>query len=202
VSNDYKHDQIRDHEYDGIQEFDNKLPNWWLWILYGSIVFSVFYWMFLHTFSVGDTIDEQYANEMQEASEAQLAAMAEGGPTNESLMLMASMDDRVADGRKLFETYCVVCHNDQGQGNIGPNLTDEYWLHGGAPTDILDTIVNGVVDKGMAAWGGQLGPTRTQTVAAYVLTLRNTNVPGKEPQGELYRPEVEVDGSVEGDASR
>lgn len=201
MSEDYKHDQVRDHQFDGIQEFDNRLPNWWLWILYGTIVFSVLYWLFLHTFSVGDTIEDQYAAEMQAAAEAQLAAMAEGGPTNESLMLMASMDDRVAEGRTLFETYCVVCHSDQGQGNIGPNLTDEYWLHGGAPTDILDTIIDGVTDKGMAAWGRQLGPARTQAVTAYVLTLRNTNVPGKEPQGELYRPE-DAAGTVEADESR
>ncbi|MCB1149993.1 c-type cytochrome, partial [bacterium] len=93
---------------------------------------------------------------------------------------------RVEQGREIFQTYCVVCHLEQGQGLVGPNLTDRFWIHGGKPMDIYNTVTNGVLDKGMAAWGNQLGPTRVQAVVAYVLTLRNTNVPGKDPQGDIY----------------
>lgn len=182
----YRPDQVRAGEHDGIQEFDNRLPNWWLWILYGSIVFSVGYWLIFHTLRIVPNPEGRYELEMADAAEAQLARMAEGGPTDESLALMATMADRVAEGRQLFETYCVVCHDNQAQGKVGPNLTDPYWIHGGRPTDILNTVTNGVPSKGMAAWGRQLGPRRVELVVSYVLSLRDTNVPGKEPEGELY----------------
>jgi cytochrome c oxidase cbb3-type subunit 3 len=178
-------DQVLDHDYDGIQEYDNNLPNWWLWILYGSIVFGVVYWFWHQTTDGGRTPAESYAVEMARAAEAQLAAMEGKEVTDESLLLMTEVPDRVAAGKAIFQQFCVVCHMEQGQGVVGPNLTDAYWLHGGRPTDIHDTITNGVIEKGMAAWGNQLGPRRVMDVTTFVLTLKNTNVPGKEPQGEL-----------------
>ena len=183
-----RRDQVREHVFDGIQEFDNKLPNWWLLTLYGAIVFSVAYWLVFHTFHLVPLPEGRYALEMQRAAEEQLARASKAGVTDESLTLLASMPDKVAQGRKLFETYCVVCHGQQGEGLVGPNLTDEYWIHGGRPTDIYHTAMNGVLAKGMPAWGGQLGPTRVQLAVAYVLSIRNTNVPGKAPEGEKYDP--------------
>ena len=180
--------QVRDHTFDGIQEFDNRLPNWWLWILYGSIVFSIAYWILFHTLAIIPHPTGRYEADMRAAEEARLAEMAAGGVSNESLTLMASMDDIVAEGRQHFETYCMVCHADQGQGLVGPNLTDEYWLHGGTPMDILQTVMDGVPSKGMAAWGGQLGPRRVEQAVAYLLTIRGTEVAGKPPEGELYVP--------------
>lgn len=180
----YQPDKLRGHAYDGIEEYDNRLPNWWLFILYGSIVFAVGYWLIFHTFQAVDLPLARYDKEMVAAAEAQLARMSEGGLTDESLALMATIPETVARGRELFTTYCVVCHLDRGQGQVGPNLTDAYWLHGGRPTDIHRTIDQGVTEKGMAAWGGQLGPKRVQDLVAYVLSIKNTNVPGKAPQGE------------------
>jgi cytochrome c oxidase cbb3-type subunit 3 len=185
----YRPDQIRDHTYDGIQEFDNRLPNWWLWTLYGTIIFAVLYWLVFQTLGIVPLPRERYEMKVIEAKEAELARMEEQGVSNESLQLQATLPARVNEGRALFEKYCVVCHNDQGQGKVGPNLTDAYWLHGGAPMDILNTITNGVTDKGMAAWGRQLGPNRVQALVSYVLTIVDTNVPGKEPQGEPYERE-------------
>lgn len=177
-------DQVLDHEYDGIREYDNKLPNWWLYTLYGAIVFSVAYWLVFHTFGVGKLPDERYVVEMTEAAEAQLARMDGQEIDDEALTLMASIPDRVAEGKEVWSTFCVVCHTESGGGSVGPNLTDAYWIHGGSPTDIHATVTHGVVDKGMAAWGDQLGPRRVQSVVAYVLTLKNTNAPGgKAPEG-------------------
>ena len=181
-------DKVREHTFDGIQEYDNKLPNWWLWTLYGSIVFALAYWLVVHTIAVSDTPHEALQKEMVAAAEAQLARAAEGGLTDESLELMATIPDRVAEGRALFEQYCVVCHGNQGEGGVGPNLTDDYWLHGSSPLDQHAVVTNGVPAKGMAAWGNQLGPRRVETVVAYVLTLRGKNVPGKAPEGELIEP--------------
>jgi cytochrome c oxidase cbb3-type subunit 3 len=186
--NGYQADQLIDHDYDGIQEYDNRLPNWWLWILYGSIIFALAYWLFFHTIGAGKLPRERYAAEMQKAAETQLARASKGGLSDQSLELMAAMPDRVSEGKAIFTQYCVVCHRDQGQGLVGPNLTDAYWIHGGRPMDIHKTITDGVLAKGMAAWGRQLGPNRVEAVTAYVLTLRNTNVPGKAHEGELYQP--------------
>jgi cytochrome c oxidase cbb3-type subunit III len=178
-------DSLRAHEFDGIQEFDNKLPNWWLWILYGTIVFALAYWVFFHTLHVGKLPRESFRLEMVEAAEAQLARMSAGGLTDESLTLMATIPTKVAEGRKIFETYCIVCHGPQGQGLVGPNLTDNYWLHGAKPMDHYKVVTEGVPGKGMAAWGNQLGPTRVEAAVAYVLSIGGTNVPGKAPEGQL-----------------
>ena len=180
----YKSDVVRGHAYDGIEEYDNRLPNWWLFILYASCVFALGYWLVFHTFKVVDLPLARYDKEMVAAAEAQLAKMSEGGITDESLALMATIPETVERGHELFTTYCVVCHLDQGQGLVGPNLTDGYWLHGGRPTDIHRVVTDGVTEKGMAAWGAQLGPRRVQDLVAYVLTIKNTNVPGKAPEGE------------------
>ena len=182
-------DQLRDHVYDGIEEYDNKLPNWWLFTLYGAIVFSVAYWLVFHTLKTADLPVATYDKEMVAATEAQLERMGEGGTTDESLALMAAIPARVAEGQALFAKYCVVCHLEQGQGSVGPNLTDRYWLHGSKPTDIHRTVTDGVPSKGMAAWGRQLGPRRVDAVVAYVLTLCNTEVTGKAHEGELLADE-------------
>ena len=177
-------DQVMDHDYDGIREYDNRLPNWWLWILFGSIIFSLGYWLFFHTFGIGKLSAERYEAEMIAAAEARLGGAGE--LSDESLILASSIPDRVEAGRQLYAQHCVACHATQGEGLVGPNLTDAYWIHGGRPMDIYKTISEGVIAKGMAAWERQLGPQRVQTLAAYVLTLRSKNLPGKAPEGQPY----------------
>jgi len=180
----YVHDQIKEHEFDGIQEFDNKLPNWWLWTLYGSIVFSLLYWIVFHTLGIGTLPRARFAHEMQAAQEAQLARAQASGLSNQTFMLMTGMAPKVAEGKAVFTQYCVQCHLEDGRGLVGPNLTDGYWLHGCEPMQIYKTVSDGVAAKGMPAWMNQLGPTRVQAVVSYVLTIRNTDVKGKEPQGD------------------
>ncbi len=180
----YVHDSVKEHEFDGIQEFDNKLPNWWLWTLYGSIVFALLYWIVYHTLAIGTLPADRFAAEMLAAQEAQLARAAASGLSNESFMLMAGMEPRVAEGREVWVKYCVQCHLDDGRGSVGPNLTDGFWVHGCEPMQIYKTVTDGVAAKGMPAWLNQLGPNRVQAVTAYVLTLRGTDVPGKDPEGE------------------
>lgn len=176
-------DRVLDHDYDGIQEYDNRLPNWWLYTLYGAIVFALGYWIYYQTFSVGRMPVQNLVAANAKAARLQLERMGEAELTDESLTLVSQVPERVTAGRAVFTQFCVVCHGEQGQGNVGPNLTDGYWIHGAAPTNIWTTVTNGVPAKGMAAWGNQLGPARVQDVVAYVLTIRNTNVPGKAPEG-------------------
>jgi cytochrome c oxidase cbb3-type subunit 3 len=170
------------HVCDGIEEADNKLPNWWLWTFYLAIIFSILYWGYYHLFGVGDAPMASYL-------EDQKKVLARGANVEEEVLVTAAQDPAaVAQGEKLFVDNCAQCHLQNGSGDIGPNLTDEFWIHGGGPVDIYGTIYKGVLDKGMLAWGPTLGPGGVRQVTAYVMTLRNTNVPGKEPEGEKWVP--------------
>ena len=181
----YKQDTVKEHVFDGIEEFDNRLPNWWLWIMYGSMVFALFYWIVFHTLEIRSLPRERFEQEMLVAQEAELARMEASGVSNESLMLMTEIPAKMEEGRELFVKHCVACHLDDGRGLVGPNLTDGFWVHGCEPMDQLKLVQEGVAAKGMPAWLNQLGPTRVQAVVAYVLTIRNTNVPnGKAPEGD------------------
>ena len=181
----HPNDEMLEHEFDGIRELDNPPPGWIMWMLYGSIAVAVGYWLYYQTFGVGRQPGQLYEAEMARAAEVQLAAMSKQDLSDATLQLMAAVPAQVDEGRKIFEQFCVVCHGGGGEGNVGPNLTDPYWIHGSAPMKIWGTVTNGVADKGMAAWAGQLGPARVQKVVAYVLTIKDSNRPGKAPQGEL-----------------
>jgi len=180
----YVQNTVMDHEFDGIQEFDNRLPNWWMWIMWGSIVFAILYWVVFHTLGVGVLPHERFAREMEVAQEAQLARALEAGIDNQFFVMMSQAPDKVAEGRGVFVTHCVACHLDQGQGSVGPNLTDGYWIHGCEPMQMLKTINDGVAAKGMPAWQNQLGPSRVNAVLAYLLTIKDNNVAGKASEGE------------------
>ena len=176
------------HDYDGIREFDNPLPRWWLVTLYGAMGFAVFYWLYYHTLEAGPLPLAEYEAELQQANveeaerEAKLEAAGKG--VNDGLLLaMAQSPETVQRGQALFKQNCLQCHGDRGQGLVGPNLTDSYWLHGSKATDIYKVISSGILDKGMPAWRTLLGPSKVKDAAAFILTLRNTNVPGKPPQG-------------------
>ena len=180
----YRQDTVMDHEFDGIQEFDNRLPNWWLWIMYGSMIFGLVYWIFFHTLGVGILPRERFDQVMQKAQAEQLARAEAAGIDNEFFVMMSDSPDKVAEGREIFVKHCVACHLDDGRGSVGPNMTDRFWIHGCEPMQMLAIINTGVAAKGMPAWQNQLGPTRVHAVLAYLLTIRNNDVAGKAPEGE------------------
>jgi cytochrome c oxidase cbb3-type subunit 3 len=170
------------HSVDDIEEYDNKLPRWWLFTLYGAILFAVVYW---YTYHIGNFAETPLAKYESERTQAALAEAKSGTVTPEALVALTRDKATVEAGKNVFVTTCAACHRADGGGTVGPNLTDEFWLHGGTPDKIWKTVAEGVPAKGMPAWKPQLGPDRVQAVTAYVLTLRNTNVPGgKPPQGE------------------
>jgi cytochrome c oxidase cbb3-type subunit 3 len=181
-----KHDAIQGdivHEYDGIEEADNQLPRWWLITFFGTVVFALLYWSYYETWQVAPGPRGEY--------QAEVAARAsEGGEvTDEALVAMASDSSAVANGQTVFQSNCVACHGDRGQGNIGPNLTDNAWIHGGSPTQIYATVRDGVAARGMPTWGPILGNASMGEVIAYVLSIRDTNVEGpRGPEGDPYVP--------------
>lgn len=170
------------HEYDGILEADNHLPNWWLATFFGGILFAVVYWFIYEAWKFAPTAHGEYAAAME-------AAAASGGEVTEELLgLVASSSERVAAGERTFTANCAACHGARGEGVIGPNLTDPNWIHGGGSTDIYATVRDGVTTAGMPAWGPVLGEREVQSVVAYLLSIRDTNVPGREAQGEIWVP--------------
>ena len=181
---DVTHDDgpLRGHAFDGIQEYDNRLPNWWLWTFYGACIFSLFYWLHFHVLGTGPLPRDQYRAEM-EAAAARLATME---VSNETLTALAAEPAAREAGQKIFVKHCTQCHKADAGGSIGPNLTDKFWIHGATPMDIYNTIVTGVPEKGMPNdWMRKLGPLKCQQVTAYILTIKNTNVAGgKAPQGD------------------
>jgi cytochrome c oxidase cbb3-type subunit 3 len=168
------------HVYDDIEEEDNHLPNWWLSILFGAIVFGAGYWFVYEVTGAAPSPLAAFKAEMAEAAQRR----AESGPvTDESLAVLARDAKTVADGRQVFVSTCAPCHGTQGQGVVGPNLTDKFWLHGGKPVDIHKSITNGYPEKGMRPWGPVLGAARVRQVAAFVMSIKGQNLPGRPPQG-------------------
>ena len=185
-------DILMDHEYDGIMELDNKLPPWWLYMFYFTIIFGVFYIGYYH-FSDGPSQLDEYNTEMAIAEEEKAAFLASSAnnvdETNAELLTDAAS---IAAGKEKFDMLCIACHaasggSTQNPPGVGPNLTDEYWINGGGVKNIFKTIKYGVPAKGMISWESQLSPRQIQEVTSYIVSLEGTNPENaKEPQGEIW----------------
>jgi cytochrome c oxidase cbb3-type subunit 3 len=182
-------DKIFEHEYDGIREYDNPLPGWWLFLFWATILFSAWYLVY-YQMGRGETVQQQYDRQMLALYDLQTQQLLKLGPINDALISgFAAKSDMMGSAKGLFAQRCAVCHGPSGQGNIGPNLTDDYWLHGGSPTQVYNTITEGVPQKGMIAWKTQLPAGQILALAAYVETLHGSSPPNsKAPQGDLYKP--------------
>jgi cytochrome c oxidase cbb3-type subunit 3 len=168
------------HDYDGIREFDNPLPGWWLGTLYVTVVFAFGYWLHYQVFGGVSLVATLHAEEAEASRRAAATA-----PVTDELLVSLSTDATTQEkARGLFVQQCAQCHNADGSGKIGPNLTDAYWLHGNKPAEIYQTISTGVLVKGMPAWGPLLGPEKVKWLASYVVTLKNSDRPGKAPEGQ------------------
>ena len=199
-----KYDELLEHEYDGIREYDNPLPRWWMGIFLISIVFSVIYVPYYYL-GYGPTSVQMWEEEVAEAKAMQGAkapaasAAAPGGsdtsgsgggaPAQQAAVASLEGDaGAIAEGKNLFAGNCAPCHGPQGQGLIGPNLTDNHWLHGNTYADVVRVITDGVPDKGMVPWKSTLNPTKIQQVAAFVMSLGGSNpANAKPPQGTEYK---------------
>lgn len=173
-----KSDERVVHSVDGIEEYDNELPRWWLYSLFATMVFAAGYW-FVYQNAFADSPLETYQREVAKSSSANAAV------TPEALAALVKSPAAIDQGKGVFTQTCVACHRNDGGGLVGPNLTDDFWIHGSTPERIYETVAKGVPDKGMPAWGSQLGSERVQAVTAYLVSIRGTNVAGgKAPQGD------------------
>jgi len=183
---------IMDHDYDGIKELNNHLPPWWTYLFYATVVFSIIYVAVYHFTESLPLQEEEYQIEMAEATAmAQIrlaASQADGTAFSEEDLKLSTDPYILASGGKVFAQQCAICHKPDGGGSIGPNLTDEYWIHGGDIKDIFSVTKVGVPDKGMISWEAILSPTQIRDVSNYIISLKGSNPPGaKSPQGELYK---------------
>lgn len=177
-------DRLMDHVYDGKKKHNNPIPGWWKWIFIGTIVFAVFCGVYWHMGGPGLTMHEEY----QQQADEHFAALAKAGKqlkvTEQMLAGAAANRELVVSTKQLFLAKCAQCHGLMGEGKIGPNLTDDHWLHGGKLMAIYRVIDQGVPTKGMMAWGRLLKQGEMVNLTAYVAALQGTNPPqAKPPQG-------------------
>jgi cytochrome c oxidase cbb3-type subunit 3 len=182
-----------DHIYDGIMELDNNLPPWWLAGFYLSIAFAIIYLLRFHVFETAPLAYEELQIELAEAEITQAEYLKTAANlVDESSVTFLEDDSRIAEGGKIFAKNCAVCHANDGGGGVGPNLTDNYWIHGADIKDIFKTVKYGVPAKGMIPWKGQLNAGQMQEVSSYILKLLGTTPANpKEAQGELSEPSLE-----------
>lgn len=185
-------DVVLEHDADGIQEYDNPSPPWLVYLFYGTIAFA-FGYVIYYGFNLGPTAEDAY---MQEGRKLELewadyyAKNPIVPPSTEELVAAAKNPQMLEDGKGQFAKTCAACHGDEGQGLIGPNLTDDKWLHGGKMTEVYGTVVKGVSGKGMPPWGRALAPEKLTAVTAYIRSIQGTNPPNpKAPEGEAVVPE-------------
>ncbi len=192
------------HDYDGIRELDNRLPPWWLYGFYCCVIFAVVYMWEYHVSKSAPLSKEEYEISVAKA-DAEKAAYLEKSASNvdESTVKQLTDPESLAAGKKNFETICAACHMPTGGGSVGPNLTDDYWLHGGSIKDVFKTIKYGWQEKGMKSWKDDFSPVQIAQLASYVKSLHGSNPPGgKAAQGTLYVEEGSAAGKPATDSTK
>lgn len=182
-------DELLENEHDGIREYDNDLPRWWVSLFHLTIVISIGYTIYAHVWP-GVNVDRDLSLQMTEIaaarSRAEVAASLGSGNLENDLFAKVSDTGAISAGKSVYAARCAACHGMNGEGLIGPNLTDDHWLHGGRIVEILSVVEKGVLDKGMLAWKGILKDEEIRDVTAFVWSIHGTNPSNaKAPQGEI-----------------
>lgn len=171
-----------DHDYDGIKEFDNPLPRWWLWTFALTTIFAVFYWLVMHSLPNAKDSFVRYGEAQREYDLIAYATAIDPA----AIVAMSKDPSAVQAGKAVFDLRCMSCHADKGQGSVGPNLTDKFWIHGGDTKAIYMSVAGGYPKLGMPEWRAVLEDVDLQRVVAYIESIRGTDVPGKPAQGDPY----------------
>lgn len=177
-----------DEDYDGIQELNNTVPPWFNVLFLATIIFAIVYLLDYHVFKTGKLPLQEYNDEVRAAELQREELIRTGAFINESNVAFLKDAESLSEGKNIYTINCIPCHGGKGEGIVGPNLTDEYWIHGGGIKNIFKTVKYGVPVKGMISWQTQLNPKKMQQVASYVISLQGTNpAGGKAPEGNLYK---------------
>lgn len=178
-----------EHDYDGIRELDNNLPPWWLYGFYLCIIFAcVYLYRFQVSHSAPSTHEEYEMAMAQAEAEKEEYLKSAANNVDENTVKLLTDASALGEGKKIFTSTCAACHGVEGQGSVGPNLTDDYWLHKGSIKDVFRTIKYGVPEKGMKSWKDDFSPVQIAAIASYVKSLHGTKpANAKDPQGDLYK---------------
>ncbi|MFC3559188.1 cbb3-type cytochrome c oxidase N-terminal domain-containing protein [Pedobacter jamesrossensis] len=197
-------DLVIDHAYDGIHELNNPVPGWFNFLFYGTILFGIGYLFYYYIGGYGLNQDQLYQAEINKSIEDKAIYLQKSANAiDESNVKIDNSAMVIESGKAIFTGNCVVCHGPAGGGIIGPNLTDEFWLHGGGVNNIFKTIKYGVPEKGMISWEKTLSPKQISEVTNYILSLEGTKPVGaKAPQGEKYEPANQKVNEVKEDANK
>jgi len=189
---------LLDHNYDGIRELDHRMPPWLSYFFYGTVAFAVVYMVSFWVLETVPTGEAEYTAEVARA-EAQIAEYQKtvAAGIDENTARLVTDPKALETGKALFARNCQACHGAAGEGGVGPNLTDEYWMHGGTVGEVFKTIKYGVPEKGMIAWQQKLKPAEIQDLSSYILSLQGTRpAGGKEPQGEKVAMQPAADNKL------
>lgn len=183
-----------DHNYDGIVELDNSLPPWWVYMFYGTIAFAIGYLVYFNYFD-GPTQKMEYDTEVAQALMKKNEFLKKAAASvDETSVVVLSDDASIAKGKSSFVTKCAACHGQSGEGLVGPNLTDEYWIHGGGIKDIFKSIKYGWPEKGMISWESQIQPMEMQQISSFIYSLKGSKpANAKAPQGTIYVEAAAID---------
>lgn len=181
------------HAYDGIHELNNPIPAWFNVLFYGTIIFAAGYLYYYHVGEYGPKQDQEYEIEMVKAAADKRAFLAKSGEKYDENTV--KLDQALlANGKTVYLTNCAPCHGAEGQGAVGPNLTDEFWIHGGSISDVFKTIKYGVPAKGMVSWEKNLSAKNIAELSNYIMSLKGTKPANpKAPQGVEYKEESVTD---------
>lgn len=175
------------HVYDDITELDNRIPPWFNYLFLGTIIFGIIYLIDYHVIKAAKLPADEYIEEVVAANLQKKIMLASGGTINENALVVLKDPEALKEGGEIFQKFCVSCHGPQAGGLVGPNLTDQYWLHGGGIKNVYTTIKKGVPAKGMISWELVFTQKQIQNTASFVLSLQGTNPVGAKPaQGDLY----------------
>jgi cytochrome c oxidase cbb3-type subunit 3 len=182
-------DLVMEHTFDGIAELDNPTPRWFMVLFYGTLIFSAAYLFHYEVFGTGMDQDQEYLAEIEQAARDKEAFLSDPknakSAVNENNIEQSKDEVIIKSGAALFVNRCTPCHGEHGEGIVGPNLTDEYWLHGGTVKDVFKVIKYGVPEKGMVAWEKSLSAQQIADLTNYVLSLQGSKpANAKAPQGE------------------
>jgi cytochrome c oxidase cbb3-type subunit III len=186
-----------DEDYDGIKELDNRIPPWFNYLFGATVVFGIVYFLNYHVWQSSPLPLAEYTEEVNAADLSRRVRMVAEGTINEDELAPLTDETSLKAGQERFLKNCITCHGSHAEGIVGPNLTDQYWIHGGGIKNVFSTIKNGVPEKGMISWKLVFTPKEIQQLASYVLSLQGSNPPnGKKPEGTLYvepKPQVNDD---------
>lgn len=172
-----------DHNYDGIEEYDNPLPGWWKWLFIATIVYSPLYWLYYHGGAPGRSVEDRYAIALAANTRLQFAEIGDLTPDSETILRYMEKDSWLKVGQSVFRANCISCHGRDGEGKVGPNLTDEFYKNVAKVEDIARVINDGAGGGAMPKWSNRMHPNEVVLVAAYVATLRGQDLEGRIPEG-------------------